>query len=70
MTPLKQLYENYSDYNPVNAGLRAYYSILEKDINYTAFAENLSCDVEYEREQAFNAGFRTAVQLLMGGGTV
>lgn len=68
MTPLKQLYENYSDYNPVNAGLKADYSILEKDSNYTSFAANLSCDVEYEREEAFNAGFRTAVQLLIGGG--
>ncbi len=70
MTPLKQLYENYRDYTPIHPGLKTDFNILEKDSNYTSFAQDMSGDVDYEREQAFKAGFRTAVQLLMGGSAV
>ncbi|MDE5583248.1 MAG: hypothetical protein K2J08_06065 [Ruminococcus sp.] len=70
MNPLKQLYELYSDANPVNAGLKVTYNLLQKDSNFSSCVSDIREDVECEREKAFEAGFKTAVQLLIGGGQV
>ncbi|MDE6797194.1 MAG: hypothetical protein K2J36_04190 [Ruminococcus sp.] len=70
MNPLKQLYKQYSDDNPVNAGLKATYAMLEEDSNYSSCVIDFKEEVKYECETAFYAGFKTAIQLLMGGGQV
>lgn len=66
MTPLKQLYEQYFNDNPVNAGLKVTYDTLKKDNNYSTIVHDIIEGVESEREKAFYTGFKTAVQLLLG----
>ena len=68
MNPLKQLYELYSDANPVNAGLKVTYVMLKEDSNWSSCVSDIREDVECEREKAFCTGFNTAVKLLTGAG--
>ena len=68
MSPLKQLYEQYIEDSPVNAGLKATYAMLEEDSDYSSCVIDFKEEVKCERKTAFYAGFKTAVQLIMGAG--
>lgn len=66
MNPIETLYENYRDKLSYNLMIKIAYDVLKESDELYEFAKDLSEGIELERKEAFNAGFRTAVQLLIG----
>ena len=65
---LKQLYLNYCEKNPNNYLVNSSLKKLLKIDELENLTDILIEGIEKEKEKTFYAGFKTGVQLLMGGG--
>ncbi|MDE6789183.1 MAG: hypothetical protein K2J47_07690 [Ruminococcus sp.] len=58
---METLYENYKGKLSYNIMIKVAYDVLKESDKLYEFADDLSEGVEFERKEAFNAGFKTAV---------
>ena len=67
MNPLQTLYINYTESTKASYKYRRSVKELSKNTENSALLDELFDGVCEDEEKAFYAGFKTAVQLLMGG---